>query len=306
MPILLLNTKGRVVVMGDFFQFSITGLTIGSIYAIVGLSFVLIYSVTKVINLAQGEFVMLGGMVMFSFVTAGLPYWISFFLTIIIVMILGWLMERVMIRQARGADPISLIILTIGASIFIRGVSSMIWGKDQVKVEPFTSNEPIGIAGAVITPQSIWVLLIMLIIVGGLYILVDRTIVGKAFQACSVNPLAARLMGISPNKMSSFSFTLSASLGALAGLAIAPIMFPAYDMGVMLGVKGFSAAILGGLGSAPGAVLGGIIIGLLESFGAGYISSGLKDAIAFTAILAILLIRPSGILGEKNVGKGGL
>ena len=262
--------------MGDLLQFSITGLTIGSIYAIVGLGFVLIYSVTKVINLAQGEFVMLGGMIMFTGVTAGLPYWISFIFTIMIVMILGWIMERLMISRAKGADPISLIILTIGAAIFIRGISSMIWGKDQVRVAPFTSNEPIGIAGAVITPQSIWVLVIALIVVVGLYYLIDRTILGKAFQASSVNPLAARLMGISPRKMSSFSFTLSAALGALAGLAIAPIMFPAYDMGVMLGIKGFSAAILGGLGSAPGAVLGGIIIGLLESFGAGYISSGLE------------------------------
>ena len=293
-------------VMGDFLQFSITGMTIGSIYAIVGLSFVLIYSVTKVINLAQGEFVMLGGMIMFSGVNAGLPYWASFLLTILIVMILGWVMERMIIRQAKGANAISLIILTIGASIFIRGVSSMIWGKDQVKIEPFTSNEPIGVAGAVVTPQSLWVLVIMFIIVGGLYFLMDRTIIGKAFQACSINPLAARLMGISPRKMSSFSFTLSATLGALAGLAIGPIMFPSYDMGVMLGIKGFSAAILGGLGSAPGAVLGGLIIGLLESFSAGYISSGLKDAIAFSVILALLLLRPSGLLGEKNVGKGGL
>ncbi|WP_227940188.1 branched-chain amino acid ABC transporter permease [Alkalihalobacillus deserti] len=292
--------------MGDFLQFSITGLTIGSIYAIVALGFVTIYSVTKVINLAQGEFVMLGGMIMFSLSSSGLPYWISFIITIIIVMVIGWVMEVAMIRRAKGADAISLIILTIGAAIFIRGISSMIWGKDQVRVASFTANEPIGIAGATITPQSIWIILIMLMVVGGLYYLIDRTIVGKAFQACSVNPVAARLMGISPKKMASFSFTLSAGLGALAGLAIAPIMFPAYDMGVMLGVKGFSATILGGLGSAPGAVLGGLIIGFLESFSAGYISSGLKDAIVFTAILAILLIRPSGILREKNVGKGGL
>lgn len=292
--------------MGDFLQFSFTGLTIGSIYAIVGLGFVLIYSVTKVINLAQGEFVMLGGMIMYSGVSAGLPYWVSFIMTVIIVMLLGLIIEKLMISKAKGADAISLIILTIGASIFIRGVSSMIWGKDQVRVSPFTKNDPIEIAGSVITPQGIWVLVIMLLVVFGLYFLIDRTILGKAFQACSVNPLAARLMGISPKKMSSFSFTLSAVLGALAGLAIAPIMFPSYDMGVMLGIKGFSATILGGLGSAPGAVLGGILIGLLESFGAGYISSGLKDAIAFTAILAILLIRPSGILGEKSVGKGGL
>ncbi|MGO4887693.1 branched-chain amino acid ABC transporter permease [Anaerobacillus sp. MEB173] len=292
--------------MGDLLQFLVTGLTVGSIYAIVALGFVTIYSVTKVINLAQGEFVMLGGLMMFTFVSAGLPYWLSFFATLLVVMVIGWLMEATIIRRAKSADAISLIILTIGAAIFIRGVASMIWGKDSVSVPPFTSNEPMSVAGASITPQSVWVMMIMLFVVGLLYVLVDRTILGKAFQACSVNPKAARLMGISPKKMSSLSFTLSAGLGAIAGLAIAPIMFPAYDMGIMLGIKGFSAAILGGLGSAPGAVLGGIVIGLLESFGAGYISSGLKDAIAFTAILVILLVRPSGILGEKSVGKGGL
>ncbi|HHY21045.1 MAG TPA: branched-chain amino acid ABC transporter permease [Bacilli bacterium] len=292
--------------MVDFLQFSITGLTIGSIYAIVALGFVTIYSVTKVINLAQGEFVMLGSMTMFSLVSAGAPYWLAFFITLFVVMVIGWLIEGAMIRRARGADPLSLIILTIGLSIFIRGIASMVWGKDQVRVAPFTSNEPISIMGASMTPQSLWVVLIMLFVVVFLYILTERTLLGKAFQACSVNPLAARLMGISPKKMASFSFSLSAALGALAGLAIAPIMFPAYDMGVMLGIKGFSASILGGLGSAPGAVIGGILIGFIESFSAGYISSGLKDAIAFTVILVILLIRPSGILGEKNVGKGGL
>lgn len=292
--------------MGDFLQFSLTGLTIGSIYAIVALGFVTIYSVTKVINLAQGEFVMLGGMVMYSLLTAGLPYWVAFFVTITIVMIIGWVMEYTLVRRAKEADPISLIILTIGAAIFIRGIASVIWGKDQVRISPFTDNDPITIAGATTTPQGIWVILIMLVVVLFLYILIDKTIMGKAFQACSVNPLAARLMGVRPKKMSSFSFTLSAALGALAGLAIAPIMFPAYDVGIMLGVKGFSAAILGGLGSAPGAVIGGLMIGFLESFGAGYISSGLKDAITFGAILFLLLIRPSGILGEKSVGKGGL
>lgn len=292
--------------MGDFFQFTLTGLTIGSIYAIVGLGFVTIYSVTKVINLAQGEFVMLGGLTMYSLSTSGVPYWLAFFITIGIVMVIGWLMEWVLIRKAKGASPISLIILTIGAAIFIRGIASMIWGKDQVRVAPFTENNPITIAGATTTPQGIWVVAIMLLIVLCLYLLIDRTLIGKAFQACSVNPLAARLMGISPNRMSSLSFTLSAALGALAGLAIAPILFPSYDMGAMLGIKGFSAAILGGLGSAPGAVLGGMLIGLFEAFGAGYISSGMKDAIAFSIILLLLLVRPSGILGEKNVGKGGL
>lgn len=292
--------------MGDFIQFMLTGLTIGSIYAIVGLGFVTIYSVTKVINLAQGEFVMLGGLTMYSLVSTGLSYWLSFIVTIVIVTIIGWGMEFVLIRRARGADPISLIILTIGISIFMKGIASVIWGKDQLRVAPFTKNDPINVIGASITPQAIWVIIIMLLVVGLLYFLIDKTMVGKAFQASAINPLAARLMGISPIKMSSLSFTLSAALGALAGLAIAPIMFPAYDMGTMLGIKGFSAAILGGLGSAPGAVVGGLLIGLTESFGAGYISSGMKDAITFSVVLLILLIRPSGILGEKSVGKGGL
>jgi branched-chain amino acid transport system permease protein len=292
--------------MGDLLQFIVTGLTIGSIYAIVALGFVTIYSVTKVINLAQGEFVMLGGMVMFSLVHAGVPYWIAFILTVVIVVIVGWLLELIVIRKAKEADALSLIILTIGAAIFIRGIASMIWGKGSVSVVAFTSNEPIRIAGASVTPQGLWVMGIMLLIVTLLFILTERTILGKAFQACSVNPRAARLMGISPTKMSSFSFALSAGLGALAGLAIAPILFPAYDMGIMLGIKGFSAAIFGGLGSAPGAVLGGLLLGLIESLGAGYISSGMKDAIAFTVVLVVLLLRPSGILGEKSVGKGGL
>lgn len=293
--------------MGEFIQFLITGLTIGSIYAIVALGFVTIYSVTKVINLAQGEFVMLGGMVMYSLAyTAQLPYWIAFLLTVVIVMVIGSLTEFLIIRRAKGADPISLIILTIGLSIFMKGVASMIWGKGSVTIAPFTNNEPINMLNATITPQSIWVMVIMLFVVTALYLLIDKTMIGKAFRACSVNPKAARLMAISPKKMSNMSFLISSALGALAGLAVAPILFPAYDMGVMLGVKGFSASILGGLGGAPGAVLGGMVIGLLESFSAGYISSGLKDAIVFMIVLVILLVRPNGLLGEKSVGKGGL
>ncbi|HWO75247.1 MAG TPA: branched-chain amino acid ABC transporter permease [Bacillus sp. (in: firmicutes)] len=292
--------------MGDTLQFLVSGLTIGSIYAIVALGFVTIYSVTKVINLAQGEFVMLGGMTMFSLTTAGIPYFLSFLLTILIVVVIGWLLERTIIRRARTSDPISLIILTIGLAIFIKGIASMIWGKDNVKVEPFTSEVPLQIFGATITPQSIWVMVFMVVIVIVLYVLMEKTMLGKAFRASSVNPLAARLMGVSPHKMSSLSFVLSAVLGALAGLVISPILFPAYDMGLMLSIKGFSASILGGLGSAPGAVIGGLLLGVIESLGAGYISSGLKDAIAFGVVLMLLLVRPYGLLGEKNVGKGGL
>lgn len=292
--------------MNDSIQFIISGITIGSIYAIVALGFVTIYSVTKVINLAQGEFVMLGGMTMFSLVSLGVPYFLAFLLTIIIVVAIGWLLEMTIIRRAKGADALSLIILTIGVAIFIRGLAGMIWGKDSVRVDSFTGDKPLNVLGASITPQSIWVMVFMVAIVAGLYFLIEKTMIGKAFRACSVNPTAAKLMAISPKRMSSFSFALSAGFGALAGLVIAPIIFPSYDMGMMLGIKGFSASILGGLGSAPGAVIGGLLLGLVESLGAGYLSSGMKDAIAFGVVLMILLIRPYGLLGEKNVNKGGL
>jgi len=292
--------------MGDFVQFIMTGLTIGSIYAIVALGFVTIYSVTKIINLAQGEFVMLGGMLMITLIGIEMPYWIAFVLTIVCVTVIGWLMELVIFRRVKDADPVSLIILTIGIAILIRGLASVGWGKESFRLEPFTSNAPLKIFNASINFQSIWVMLIMLAVVVFLYIMMEKTILGKAFRGTSDNPIAARLMGISPVKMATLAFMLSGGLGALAGVAIAPIMFPSYDVGIMLGIKGFSAAIFGGLGSAPGAVIGGIVIGLVESLGGGYISSGLKDALTFTFILLLLLIRPSGIMGEKSVGKGGL
>jgi len=292
--------------MGDLIQFFMTGLTLGSIYAIVALGFVTIYSVTNIINLAQGEFVMMGGMFMVTFIAVGTPYWIAFLLTIIVVTIIGWILEISIFRKVVGSDPISLIILTIGISIFLRGLASVAWGKESFNVAPFTNTPPLKILGASINFQSIWIMVITLVVVIMLYIIMEKTILGKAFRGTSDNPIAARLMGISPRRMTALAFILSASLGSLAGVAIAPIMFPTYDAGIMLGMKGFSAAILGGLGSAPGAVIGGLLIGLVESLGGGYISSGLKEAITFSFILLLLLIRPSGIIGERSTGKGGL
>lgn len=292
--------------MDDFIQYLMTGLTIGSIYAIVALGFVTIYSVSKVINLAQGEFVMLGGIIMVTFVNVGVPYWISFIITLIVVTFFGFLLEVLIFRRVIGSDPISLIILTIGIAIYIRGIASIIWGKDSFRLEPFTSHSPLKVFNASINFQSLWVMLIMLLVVVSLYFMMEKTIVGKSFRGTADNPVAARLMGISPTKMTALSFVVSGCLGGLAGIAIAPIMFPSYDVGIMLGIKGFSAAIFGGLGSAPGAVLGGIIIGLVESLGGGYISSGLKDALTFSFILILLLIRPSGIFREKSIEKGGL
>lgn len=292
--------------MSDFLQFSITGITLGSIYAIVALGFVTIYSVTKIINLAQGEFVMMGGLFMVTFIALDIPYWLALLMAIIVVTIIGWVLEITVFSRVTGADPVNLIILTIGLAIFLRGIASIFWGKDSHRVEAFSSLESVKVFGATINFQSVWIMFIAVVILMILYLLMEKTILGKAFRGTSDNPLAAKLMGISPRKMATLSFVMSGALGAIAGVAIAPIIFPSYDAGIMLGVKGFSAAILGGLGSAPGAVVGGLIIGLIESFGGGYISSGLRDAITFTVILILLLLKPNGIIGEKTIGKGGL
>jgi branched-chain amino acid transport system permease protein len=200
---------------------------------------------------------------------------------------------------------VTLIIITIGVSIAIRGVALILWGTDPLPLPPFTGEDPIFIFSATLLPQGLWVLGMMVFVVAGLYLFFNRTITGKALRACAINRSAARLMGVSADRMSLFSFALSAALGAAAGIVVAPITAASYDAGTMLGLKGFVAAVVGGLTSMPGAVVGGLALGVLESLGAGLLRSGYKDAIAFLLLLVVLLWRPSGFFGT-NVGKGGL
>lgn len=278
-------------------QYFISGLVVGSIYAIIALGFVTIYNITGIINFAQGEFVMLGGIIMFTLCQIKIPLIISFFLSLAFVVLIGALIERMAINPAKGAGVITLIIITIGASISIRGIALLLWGTDPLVVRAYSEGPSIAFFGVRIVRQGIWVLTITLLIVIGLYIFFDKTFTGKAVRACAINPTAARLVGISVNKMSLLSFAISGGLGASAGMIIAPITYVTYDMGVMLGLKGFVAMVIGGLSSAPGAVIGGLVLGILESLGAGLVSSGYKDAIAFMILLIVLFIR-SGTVWE--------
>ncbi|GAX89276.1 branched-chain amino acid ABC transporter permease [Effusibacillus lacus] len=292
--------------MTEFFQYIVNGFVVGGVYAIVAVGFVTIYNVSRVINLAQGEFLMLGSMLTVSFISMQVPYGVAMLLAILMVTGLGILMQKYVVGVARQATPLSLIILTIGVSILIRGIASQIWGKDSYSLEPLTGNEPLAIGGVSIARQSVWIVLSVLVILIFLWYLMEKTMIGKKIKACSVNPLAARLMGVSPPRMTMLAFAISAATGALAGIVIAPLSVTSYDAGILLGIKGFSAAIFGGLGSPIGATVAGLLLGLMESLGAGLISSGVKDAIAFLVLIAVLLIRPTGLFGERNVGKGGL
>jgi len=290
----------------ELLQYVANGIVGGGIYAIVAVGFVMIYNVSKVINLAQGEFLMLGGMLAVTLIGLHVPYVLACLLAVIATTCIGIIVQRFMIGKVKKATPISLIILTIGVSILIRGVASLIWGKDAFALEPITGNETLSFAGINIAWQSIWIIAAVLIILTTIWYIMEKTMVGKKIKACSVNPLAARLMGISPKAMTMLAFTISAVSGAIAGIVIAPLSVTSYDVGILLGIKGFSAAILGGLGNPLGATIAGLLLGMLESLGAGYVSSGLKDMIAFLILIGVLLVKPTGLFGERSVGKGGL
>jgi branched-chain amino acid transport system permease protein len=281
-------------------QFLLTGLTVGAIYALVALGFAIIYNASRVLNFAQGEFVMIGGMATAAFVESGLPLPLAALLAVGGAMLVGLALEKLAVEPARGAPVVTLIIITIGASILLRGLAALVWDKKIHAVPAFSGEAPIRLGGATLLPQTLWVLGATVAAVALLWWFFNRTLTGKAILAVSHNRLAAQLMGISVRRVLLVSFGLSAALGALAGVLIAPISFTSWDVGVMLGLKGFAAAILGGMGSGPGAIVGGLALGLIESLGAGYLSSAYKDVFAFIIILAALIFLPDGLAGRRR------
>ncbi len=286
--------------LSELLQFLFSGITVGAIYALVGLGFVLIYNASHVINFAQGEFMMIGGMTTVSLVEAGVQMPLAVAAAVGTGTLVGFALEKLAVEPARRASVVTLIIITIGASILLRGLAQTVWDKKLHALPPFTGDTPIIVAGATILPQSLWILGVTGAIVLALRFFFARTLLGKALIATANNRDAAQLVGINVQFVLLLSFGLSAMLGAVAGILVAPITFTAYDTGIMLGLKGFAAAMLGGLGSGPGAIIGGLLLGLAEAVGAGYLSSAYKDAISFVIILVVLLFFPHGLLGAGS------
>jgi branched-chain amino acid transport system permease protein len=287
--------------MAEFLQFLFSGLTVGAVYALIALGFTLIYNASDVINFAQGEFVMLGGMSTVFLALAGVPLPLAALLAIVVTIAAGFALHRCAIEPAREASPVALIMITIGASIFIRGVAQVVFDKRFHSLPHLFGSEPINLGGATLLPQSLVVLAGGAAIVILLWLFIDRTLLGKAIIATSANRLAARLVGINTRRIVGLAFAISAAIGAVAGILVTPLTFTSYDVGTLLALKGFAAAMLGGIGSALGAVIGGLLLGMLEAFGAGYISSKYKDAVAFLVILAVLFAMPQGLLGRGRV-----
>lgn len=291
-------------------QLSLDGLRGGAVYALIAMGFVIVFNVTGIINFAQGAFVMLGAMLAVTFYGWPMPLpegWhlvISVLLAVLVTTLIGGLVERLTIYPARNASSLTLIIITVGVYITLQGLGLLFWGSNAYILPTFTTLEmrdkAFRVAGLLIKAQSFWIWGLMVVALFLLTFFFERTLIGKAMRACMVNSRAARLMGIAPTRMSTIAFGLAAAVGAAGGIVVAPVLRPAYDMGLTLGLKGFVAAILGGLVSMPGAVLGGLLLGLLENIAAGVTKAGMKDIVAFILLIMTLLFRPQGLLGTVS------
>lgn len=285
--------------MSDFLQFVLSGMTVGAIYAAVALGFTIIYNASGVVNFAQGEFVVIGGMTAAALVSAGVPIYIAAPLAIVAGTLTGITLYQVAIQPAVRAPLVSLIIITIGASIFLRGAMQLVFDKQIHRYPGFSGDDALHFLGATLLPQSLWIVGGSVAVFAGLAWFFGHTRAGRGIRATASNRFAATLVGINTGRAMNLSFALSAAVGALAGVLATPVTFTSYDAGVLMALKGFSATMLGGVGSPLGALVGGIAIGLLEALTAGYISSDYKDATAFIVILLVLFFMPQGLFGRR-------
>jgi branched-chain amino acid transport system permease protein len=283
----------------DLLQYIFGGLTSGAIYALIALGFCVVSNTMGIVNFIQVDFVTLGGMFMFSALFAlGLPVTPALGLAVILVAVTAMIVERLGLRPARTQNHMILVFLTVGLSIILRGVIKMAWGTNRMAVPPLTPDVPVQILGASVLPQALWILGLTVVAIAVLTWFFHRTSLGLSMRAVASNPTAAAVVGIPAGRVRLTSYAIAGALGGLAGVLVTPITTLNYDVGVLLGLKGFAAAILGGFGSFPGAIIGGLGLGLLETLSAGYLSSAYKDVVAFVVLLLVLCVRPKGLLGK--------
>jgi branched-chain amino acid transport system permease protein len=292
--------------MTEVLQYALSGVTFGSMYAVVAMGFSLIYSTTGILNFAQGEFLMFGGMTAVT-LARFLPLPIAVAVAVALVAIGGSLLEIVFFRRLRSHSVLHMVIITIGLSIVIQEAALLIWDEKVRSLPYFTGNEcsSVRMFGAAISPQVFWVLGTVAVLVAALHAFLRLTLTGRAMRACASNPEASMLAGINTGNMRTLAFGLSAGLGAVAGCVISPISMTQYSMGTDLAIKGFAAAILGGLGNPMAALLGGLLVGLAEAFSVSVLPAAYKDATSFAILIAALFLRPHGLLGSRQAAQAG-
>jgi branched-chain amino acid transport system permease protein len=284
-----------------FFQYLVAGLTYGTIYAIVAIGFNIIYNTTGIINFAQGEFVMLGGMTAVT-LHERLPLPAAVAGAVLATVAVGALLEVTFIRWLAKPSVLRMIIITIGVSILLREAALLVWGQSVRSLPYFTGDEvtSISVLGARVSPQVLWTLGTCALAVAALSAFFKFTMLGREMRACASNRDAAALCGLPTRRLVTLSFALSAGIGALAGCVVCPITYTQYNIGTGLAIKGFTVAILGGLGDSVASVAAGLVLGLLESFSVWVLPTAYKDAISIAILLAILFVRPSGLFGARG------
>jgi branched-chain amino acid transport system permease protein len=283
-------------------QAIIAGLTSGSVYTIVGIALAVVHNVTKFFDLSQGQYVMLGGMIACVFFGLGLPLSLSIPLAIAISLLAGLLIYRVVLyRPSQTLPHMNLILVTFGLSMFVQGVAFIVFGTDQRMIPYYLKISPIRVSAITISPQAPLIYGVLCLMVIGLYLLFGRTMLGKALRACHEQLVGARLMVINPKRMMYLAYALAVCLGAIGGTVMAPLTSMSFSTGDNLLMKGFLAALVGGIYSYPGVIAGGLALGILESIMAGFVSSAYASVLTLTIFLVVLLLRPTGILGSKEI-----
>jgi branched-chain amino acid transport system permease protein len=288
---------------GELLQYLLAGITTGSIYAIVAIGFNIIYNTTGIINFAQGEFLMLGGMIAVSLVKI-VPLPLAIAAAVLATGLIGVALQVAFFRWLKDPDVLRMIIITVGLSILVREAALHVWD-EKVRALPFFSGDEtssIAILGARISPQILWVLGISALLVAGLTLFFRMSLLGRSMRACASNAVAARLCGIKTRSVVTISFFLAAAIGALAGCAVSPLTQTQYDMGTSLAVKGFTVAVLGGLGSTAAAVAAGLLVGVLEAASISILPLAFKDVVSLSILLLILTLRPQGLFSAPTRG----
>jgi branched-chain amino acid transport system permease protein len=285
-------------VIAALWQYVLGGVVDGAIFALVAAGFVLIYQVTGIINFAQGEFVMIGGMTAAALTAGGMPVLGAAAIAVVVAAVVGAVSYLLAIRPARGASSVTLIFITLGLDVALRGLALFVWGTNPLSLPAFSNGNAITLFGGVLPPQSLWVLGTDVLVFGALYVFFSRTTMGTAVRAAVANPPIASTFGIPLRTFAFASFVVAAAIGGLGGVVIAPIPGVGYDSGLTYGLAGFVAAVLGGLDSLPGALLGGFMLGIVEHIAAGLISPGWDQGVGFLVLLLVLVVRPQGLLGR--------
>lgn len=280
--------------MIDFLQLTFSGLAQGAVYGLVALGFVAVFAVREIVNLAQGEYSSLAGLAAITAVAAGLPLLVAILVVVPFVVIVSVVIERIAIAPVKKMTPLVSIILTLGVSTAMKAIMLLVWGPEGQALKPFPGHNFV-VGGVSIRSQELWILGISALLGYGVVWFYEHTLYGKALRACAEQPIAARLVGISPKKATMIAFAIAGLVGAVAGVIGTPIYFASWESGLALGLKGFVAATLGGLVSFRVAFLGGLFLGVLENWVAGYLDSGYRDAVAFIVLVLVLVVRPQGL-----------